>query len=194
MSSKPDLSDKLTVSQFKSFYWKKSELIEFCRQNNIATQGNKEYLAQTIENFISSGVKPAKKIKKKPKVLIDSAKQITLSTPVINYRNDLKTREFFISKIGNKFKFNYYLRDFAKQRNDGNLTYGDLVTGYKASLTKKQQSIGKQFKYNQFQRDFYKNNPNNSRTDCIEAWNLIKSVPGDCSYKSYLELISTENK
>ena len=191
MHSKPDLFDKLTVSQFKSFYWKKCELIAFCRHNNIPTQGNKEYLTKIIENFISSGVKPESKIKKKPKVVIDSSNKITALTPVVNYRNDLKTREFFISKIGNKFKFNYYLRDFAKQRNDGNLTYGDLVTGYKASLTKKQQSIGKQFKYNQFQRDFYKNNPDKSRIECIKAWNLIKSVPGDCSYRSYLEIISS---
>lgn len=114
---------------------------------------------------------------------------ITPETLVLNYKNNAPTRDFFISQVGEQFKFNDYLRAFAKQNNDGSLTYGDLVQDYKASLETKQSTIGKQFEYNQFQRDFYQNDTHKTRDACAKAWKLVKSSPGGSTYQDYLHLI-----
>ena len=150
MEKRPTLSKTTKASDFKNFYWDKQELITFCRQNKIPADGGKIELAERIEFFLSSGGKIQSTRNKTHKIFYDSDQNITLNTPVINYKNDAKTRVFFVSQIGNTFKFNSYLRAFAKQENKGNITYGDLVQGYKDSLKNKKTTIDKQFEYNQF--------------------------------------------
>lgn len=179
----------MKVADFKNFYWDKKELLAFCKQNKILTQGSKDELIARIEYFLSCGTKPSKITKVPRKGPWDSEAEITAKTPVINYKNDAKTRDFFVSQVGNKFKFNHYLRAFAAQTNEGSLSYGDLVKGYLTSLENKKTTIDKQFEYNQFQRDFYKNSPDKTRDACNAAWKLIKSAPGGSSYKDYLNLI-----
>lgn len=137
MEKRPILSKTTRASDFKKFYWDKKELIAFCKQNKIPANGGKIELAEKIEFFLSSGGKIKSIRKKTHKSFYDSDQNITVDTPVINYKNDVKTRAFFISQIGNAFKFNSYLRAFAKQENKGDLTYGDLVQGYKNSLKNK---------------------------------------------------------
>ena len=56
------------------------------------------------------------------------------------FKNDSKTREFFVSQLGEKFHVNQYLRNFAKQTNDGTLNYGDLVEGWLRSKQANQKS------------------------------------------------------
>ena len=115
----------------------------FCRENKLPTQGSKEEITSQIEYFIQNGTLSPNKIKKISKKHYDSQSEIKLSTPVVNYKNDFRTRAFFKSHIGDKFKFNYYLRSFAKQNNDGSMKYGDLVEGYKASLNDTQKTYCK---------------------------------------------------
>lgn len=189
MDKRPVLSRAIKISDFKNYYWTKKELITFCKQNKISTYGSKMELVARVEYYLSTGEQINKATNKVKKTFYDSDNTITSQTTVVGYRNDLKTRLFFVSKIGTKFKFNYYLRSFAKQENDGTLTYGDLVRGYKDSLKNKKIIIDKQFEYNQFQRDFYKNNPQKTRNECNDAWKLVKLAPGGTTYKDYLILI-----
>ena len=189
MAERPILSKAIKIADFKNYYWDKQELIAFCRQNKIPTEGGKIELTERIEFFLLSGGKIKPTRNKKYRISYDSDQTITVNTPVIHYKNDAKTRDFFVSHIGHTFKFNFYLRAFAKQENKGDLTYGDLVQGYKASLKNKKTTIDKQFEYNQFQRDFHKNNSNKTRFECIQAWKLIKQAPGGSTYKDYLKLI-----
>lgn len=192
MGKRPILSKITNVFDFKNYYWDKQELITFCRQNKIPAEGGKIELAERIEFFLSSGGKITQTYKKSDKIFYDSDQNITVNTPVIHYKNDAKTRDFFISQIGGTFKFNFYLRAFAKQENNGDLTYGDLVQGYKDSLKNKKTTIDKQFEYNQFQRDFHKNNSNKTRLECNQAWKLLKQAPGGSTYKDYLKLITPQ--
>tara|TARA_Y200000002_G_scaffold365378_1_gene355228 strand:+ start:2599 stop:3171 length:573 start_codon:yes stop_codon:yes gene_type:complete len=185
VKNRPKLNTTIKVDDFKSFYWLKKELILFCKHLKIPTQGSKIELIARIEHFLSCG----QILDCQPKVghaFRDSDNGITASTPVINYRNDAQTRAFFVSHIGEQFKFNDYLRSFARKENDGSLSYGDLVQGYKDSLKHKKITIDKQFEYNQFQRDFFKHNPKGKREDCLKAWQLIKSVQGQPTYLEYV--------
>ena len=76
------------------------------------------------------------------------------------------------------FRFNEYLRGFAKGVPDGKkFTYGDLVEGWKKAelqRSKGKQEIGKQFEYNQFTRDFFAANKGGSRCEMMEAWREVR--------------------
>ena len=189
MQNRPELSQKISVADFKNFYWLKTELITFCKAQKIPSQGSKLDLAQRIEVFLSTGEDLQSQSANKSVPFYDSDKEITTQTRVVYYKNDAKTRAFFVAHLGNKFRFNAYLRAFAKQKNDGKLCYGDLIQGYKASLTLPKPDIEQQFEYNQFQRDFYKNSPDKTQLACSRAWKLVKSTRGGCTYEDYIKLL-----
>ena len=88
-----------------------------------------------------------------------------------NYNNDAATRSFFEKHLDG-FRFNEYLRGFAKGISGQKITYGDLVEGWKKAEKKRsegKQEIGKQFEYNQFTRDFFAANSGGSRKEMMEA-------------------------
>ena len=68
-------------------------------------------------------------------------------------------------------------------------TYRDVVNAwYEEEERKKSPTykriIAPQFEYNQFTRDFFADPKNNkkSRQEAIEAWNIIKKLPGSNKY------------
>lgn len=186
---RPNLSKDTLSSEFESFYWEKKELIQFCKEHGIPSTGGKIDISKRISHFLNTG-----NIKKTQKSSFtsppDSSKPITKNTPVVHYKNDAVTREFFQKEIGPKFGFNYYLRQFAKQQNNGSITYGDLVEGYKQSLLAKKPTIDKQFQYNQFTRDYFASEPNPTREGCLQAWKKVRSIKGETTYKHYITLKS----
>ncbi|GJM06717.1 MAG: hypothetical protein DHS20C10_04510 [marine bacterium B5-7] len=191
--NRPTLTATLSKETFQQFYWEKKELVAFCRENAIPSNGSKQTLAERIAHFLQTSevLKPEKIKRVGP---WDSEAPITPSTLLVNYRNDTKTRAFFVSQLGEAFRFNAYLRAFAKAPPQEKITYGDLVIGWKKAETEKkepgyQTKIGKQFEFNQFTRDYssYKNKdklPHNSR----EAWQIIRSKPGPNTFEHYLFL------
>ena len=102
VDKRPALSKTTKVSEFKNFYWDKQELIAFCRKNKIPADGGKIELAERIEFFLSSGGKVKQIQNKSHKNFRDSDQDIALHTPVINYKNDAKTRDFFYFLFGRK--------------------------------------------------------------------------------------------
>lgn len=199
LNVRPKLKQTTDVSVFKLFYWDKKELVDFCKSHGLSYSGGKIELTQSIEYFLRTG-----QIKESPKPIrrngkLDSAETITKTTPVVNYKNDAKTKRFFVGAIGPNFHFNAFLRQFAKTPNmDGSLTYSDLVAGwYKFEAAKKtldqKAPIEKQFQFNQFQRDFYASNKGKTRAQMLTAWKLVRSVPGQATYAHYLELIKSKN-
>lgn len=110
---------------------------------------------------------------------------------MVNYKNDAKTRDFFVSQIGAHFHFTSYLRQFTNTDNiTPNLTYGDLVDGWLEEEAKNKgfpdnKKIGEQFEYNQFIRDFFANEKEKSLTDAIKAWKLVTSVEGENTYRAF---------
>jgi hypothetical protein len=189
MDERPALTKHTSVTDFNRFYWLKQELLVFCRHHQLPVGGSKAELAERIRYYLSTGRQMvADKNQSSRPVARDSDALITLETPVVHYRNDAKTRAFFVAQVGKQFRFNHYLRAFAQQINDGRMTYGDLVIGYRHSLENKKTTIDPQFEYNQFQRDFHKHHPSKSQSACLAAWHRVKKAPGDNSYQDYLRL------
>jgi len=71
MSERPKLDNNLDSNTFKEYYYLKSELIDFCRKNDLQITGGKLELTERITNFLNTGKKTYKThITKKLKWLI----------------------------------------------------------------------------------------------------------------------------
>jgi hypothetical protein len=130
MKRKPSLTKPIDLINFKDHYWLKKELANFCKENQLSAAGSKQEIEECIERFIRTGKQTVRELNK-PIGSRDSEKSLTRKTPVINYKSDAATRQFFVKHIGKRFHFNAYLRQFTDKKNiTENLTYGDLVDGW----------------------------------------------------------------
>jgi hypothetical protein len=191
MESRPKLTKRINLSHFKNYYWLKTELIDFCREQGLVATGSKQELEKRVEIFISSGIK-TKSLLAKVTGDRDSKQPITCDTPVVNYKNDAATRQFFVGQVGQSFHFNAYLRQFTDRKNliGKNLTYGDLVEGWLAEEARKddpnfKSTIGEQFECNRFTRDFFLYEKGKTRADAVKAWEAVKAAPGENTYSFY---------
>lgn len=193
---RPKLNAQIPAEIFKNFYWLKKELTDFCTSTGLGTTGLKPEIMKRIYIFLTTGKKPKTETIKNSKIL-DSDKPITPNTPVINYKNDPPTRDFFIKYIGPHFRFSARVNIFRKEQAviGNKITYSDLI---KAWLHEYEQRKDKAIKlpimasceYNQFTRDFYAAEPNAERKTVIAAWKKIRSVPGERTYAHWKKLQS----
>jgi len=185
---RPKLCKEMNIEDFKNYYWLKEELATFCKEVGIPSYGSKIELTERIMMFLTSGVIP--KAHKKKSSKRKQYDPLSLDTVIIsNHRCSQDIREFFTKEIGKKFHFSTYIQNFFK--NNAGKTFKDVVKAwYEEEERKKDPSFTKelspQFEYNQFIRDFYQDptNKGKRRKDAIDAWNTIKTLPGDNKYKS----------
>ena len=189
MKLRPQLTPSLNCETFKDYYYKKSELVTFCRQNNLAQNGLKQILTERIYIFLSTGKKTFSKTKSC--TFRDSDLPLQKTTYVKNYVNNLKTRQFFKKHIGSHFHFTVHLMSFIKKNAGKKLTYEDLIKEWKREHIRKKdpnhkRPISKSCEYNQFFRDFFSKEKDRSRKDAIQAWYQVRSLPGPNTYDYYL--------
>lgn len=192
---KPKLAPGLNVADFTDYYWLKADLIKFAKQLGLATYGNKPTLSARIERRLR-GLPDNLELKpQRAKGSRDSDRPLTRDTPVVNYKSDAKTREFFTSQIGPEFHFTYHVNQF-RLANEG-LTYGDLVDEWIAERDRRRRAdykapIAKHTKYNAFIRDFFADEANKGKTlqDAATAWNAIRNSRGDHRYD---EVVASRN-
>lgn len=55
MSERLDLNEKLDGETFRSYYYLKKELVDFCRENNLPVSGGKVELTDRIAYFLDTG-------------------------------------------------------------------------------------------------------------------------------------------
>lgn len=189
---KPSLNNQISLTDFKNYYWLKSELIAFCKSNQLATAGAKEELTQRIAEFLTNGTRQPHTGNQPNKR--DSDQPLQPETLVVNYRNDAATRDFFTAHLGKSFRFNVYLRQFTNKANiTPGLTYGDLIAGWKHEEAQKKAAgnnteISSQFEYNRFVREFFANEPGKTHADAVAAWNLVKTQARERTYQTYLSI------
>lgn len=182
---RPKLNRDIDVKDFLDFYWLKSELVDFCKENILPYTGSKKDMTETIKYFLETG--EVLKVKKKKESCSSSNFEISLNSKIpLNSKTDQKHRLFFKSVIGNFFKFNVTFMDWMK-KNSGK-TYEEAVKEWhKIDKEKKQgikRDISPQFEYNQYTRDFFNDNPNLTREDCIKCWKYKKSLAGNNKYET----------
>lgn len=182
MNERTELNKELDAAAFRSFYYLKQELADFCKENGLPTTGSKAELTDRIAHFLDTGNVLKSSAKRKTSVNIGTLTEDTVIEQ--NIVCSEKHRAFFSEKIGKSFSFNVLFQKWLKA-NTGK-TYGDAIRAYYRILEEKKQrktEIGGQFEYNTYIRDFFADNPGKNLHDVIVCWNHKKSLPGHHRYE-----------
>jgi hypothetical protein len=181
---RPELTRGLSSQRFREYYYLKSELMEFCRQEQLSASGSKAEMTDRIEAYLKTGeriaaAKPiAGKSSGRPEISPDSVIEE-------NFCCSERHRDFFKSVIGNSFKFNVAFQTWLKT--NAGKTYADAVSAYKEIAEKKKTTIteiGGQFEYNAYIRAFFEANKGRTLVQAIACWKYKKSMPGHNRYEA----------
>ena len=182
MNERPGLSKEIDAAAFRSFYYLKQELIDFCRENGLPTSGSKAEITDRIAAFLDTGKAPAAKKSKR------KAANIALTTDETAIEENIvfseKHRAFFKGKIGKSFSFNVPFQKWLKS--NAGKTYGEAVQAYRKIIEEKKRNkteIGRQFEYNTYIRDFFADNREKSLNEAIVCWKYKKSLSGCHKYE-----------
>ena len=182
MSERPELNKELDAATFRSFYYLKQELTDFCKENGLPASGSKIELTNRIAYFLDTGKVQKPSPRRISAVMIGTLTEDTVIEP--NIVCSEKHRAFFSEKIGKSFSFNVPFQKWLKA--NAGKTYGDAIRAYDRILEEKKQTkteIGGQFEYNTYIRDFFADNPGKNLHDAIICWNYKKSLPGHHRYE-----------
>lgn len=189
MNKRPVLDRNLDEKTFKNYYYLKSELVEFCHENNLPISGGKIALTDRVAYFLATG-KVLNNIKNKSRTINDNIiSEDTIIGDNIVYSE--KLRAFFEERIGKSFSFKVPFQRWLK--NNPDKTYGDAIEAYQQIIKeKKKVSIDKQFEYNTYIRDFFNDNKGKTLEAAIKCWKYKKSLPGHNRYEKE-DLIALKN-
>ena len=179
---RPSLTRELNSTVFRSFYYLKEELVNFCRENGLPVSGGKPELTERIACFLDTGKPPMPSAKKRPAACAGVITEDTVIEAEIVYSE--KLRAFFRERIGKSFSFNVPFQNWLKE--NAGKTYGDAIPAYYRVLEEKKRTktaIGRQFEYNTYIRDFFADNRGKNLTDAIVCWKYKKSLPGHHRYE-----------
>lgn len=183
MSDRPNLSRQLDVQRFRSYYYLKEELVEFCKNNNLPVSGGKEELTERIARFLDTGEVLKASTKKRSAVKVSLITESTIIEPDIVCSE--KHRAFFKQRIGKSFSFNVLFQKWLKE--NAGKTYSDAIDAYYRILEEKKKgktNIDKQFEYNTYIRDFFADNKDRSLEEAIKCWKYKKGLQGHNRYES----------
>ena len=182
MTERPILNANLDSETFRSYYYLKEELVEFCRNNGIPTSGGKVELTERIAYFLDTGnIKEVSKAKKVTNEVVTLTEDTIIENNIVCSE---KHRAFFKEKIGKSFSFNVQFQKWLKA--NAGKTYGDAIAAYYEILEEKKKGktkIDKQFEYNTYIRDFFEDNQGRSLDDAIKCWKYKKSMQGHNKYE-----------
>lgn len=92
---RPELTKDLPINEFTDFYWLKTELQQFCRENNMSPSGSKMELSKRIEVLLTTG--DTQQITTRPKRRSSSKTQAPLTLDTVireNHRCSQEVRTF----------------------------------------------------------------------------------------------------
>jgi SAP domain-containing new25/Domain of unknown function (DUF6434) len=166
--SRPSLEPQIPVTEFRRWYWLKSELVTFCRQNCLGIAGSKPELAARIDAYLSGNAAPTVMQAKRNGLMPE---KFTSNTIIgAGWRCSPALGAYFRGVCGAGFRFNAAIRMFIHEGQGK--TLGEAASHYKRSVAPgaPRQPIIAQNQYNQHTRDFFANHPNATRKNCLEAW------------------------
>ncbi|MBQ0155647.1 MAG: hypothetical protein KBT22_03605 [Bacteroidales bacterium] len=183
ISERPEIKIGLKGETFRSFYYLKEELVDFCRKNKLPVSGGKLELTNRIATFLDSGnIVAAEKVYRKVTLDIGELTEQTIIED--NFVCSEKHRKFFKEKIGKSFSFNVLFQKWLKS--NAGKTYEDAIDAYYHILEEKKKdktAIDKQFEYNTYIRDFFEDNKGKSLEEAIVCWKYKKSLQGHNRYE-----------
>lgn len=182
MTGRPVLDKNLDSKTFRSFYYLKEELVDFCRKNDLPASGGKLEITDRIAYFLDTGkVLPAPRARKRAAVVSDINEDTKIEADFVC--SELH-RAFFKKQIGSSFSFNVAFQKWLKS--NAGRTYKEAVAAYHQILEDKKSGktkIDKQFEYNTYIRDFFSDNPGKSLEEAIKCWKYKKNLQGHNRYE-----------
>lgn len=192
MEIRPGLNKKLDGQTFRSYYYLKKELVDFCRENGLPVSGGKIELTDRIAYFLDTGKILKATEKKKPTMRVSLITEDTLvETDIVCSE---KHRAFFKDKIGKSFSFNVSFQKWLKE--NAGKTYADAIKAYYQILEEKKKgktNIDRQFEYNTYIWAFFEDNQGKSLEEAIICWKYKKSLQGHNRYEKE-DLIALDRK
>ena len=162
---------------FRSYYFLKEELLDFCRKEKLPTSGGKLELIERIAYYLDTGkiIQPQKKSK-----ATSTIEHIRLDTIIEeNFVCSQIHRAFFKEHIGKSFSFYVAFQNWLKT--NAGKTYQDAIYAYATIVNDKKHkksTIDPQFEYNTYIRDFFTYHPEKKLSDAIYCWKYKKSLSG----------------
>lgn len=104
MNKRPELNKDTKSAVFRSFYYLKQELTDFCKENGLPASGSKAELTDRIAYFLDTGNVLKFSAERKTVATICTLTEGTVIEP--NIVCSEKHRAFFREKIGKSFSFN----------------------------------------------------------------------------------------
>lgn len=182
MKERPILDKNLDSKTFRTFYYLKEELLDFCRKNNLPTSGGKIEITDRIAHYLDTGEIPTVKgRKKKTQVITSIHENAEIETDFVCSE---KHRAFFKEHIGSSFSFNVAFQKWLKC--NAGKTYKEAILAYYQIIEDKKKGntkIDKQFEYNTYIRDFFADNKGKSLEEAIKCWKYKKRLPGHNRYE-----------
>ena len=114
MSERPELNKKLDAITFRSFYYLKQELADFCKENGLPTSGSKAELTDRIAYFLDTGTVLKASVERKTAVNIGTLTEDTVIES--NIVCSEKHRAFFCEKNRKKFFFQCSVSEMAESK------------------------------------------------------------------------------
>lgn len=182
MDTRPALEAAPDSKTFRSFYYLKEELIEFCRTRGLSTAGRKGEITDRVAHYLDTGDALSGRTAARPKAKIGIITADALIEP--NFVCSERHRAFFREQIGAGFSFLVAFQTWLKS--NAGKTYAQAVEAYwQIAAEKKAEKtvIGKQFEYNAYIRDFFADNHGKTLEQAILCWKYRKALPGHNRYE-----------
>lgn len=182
MTQRPVLDQNLDGKTFRSFYYLKEELVDFCRKHSLPVSGGKIELTDRIACFLDTGeIQAASKVKRKAMTVSDLTEDTIIEADFVCSE---RHRAFFKEHIGNRFSFHVAFQKWLK-RNAGK-TYKEAIVAYDQILEDKKKGktkIDQQFEYNTYIRAFFADNRGRTLEEAIQCWKYKKQLQGHNRYE-----------
>jgi Domain of unknown function (DUF6434)/SAP domain-containing new25 len=178
---RPAINSVTQATELKKWYWLKSELVGFCKEQKINYSGSKFEIIERIANVLDFEENANITTKKVTSSFNWAKSQLMLETIITDsYTNGPNTRRFFKEHCGEKFHFNIPFMAWMKT-NTGE-TLADAVQEWKKqnAITKTKgikSEIPEGNQYNQYLRDFFEANPNKTMKEARHFWKLKRALP-----------------
>ena len=193
--TRPRWEDLTTAEEFRRWYWLKTELVAYCRQQGLSYAGGKKEITERIAQYLTTGTALPPR-RPKSTSTFDWAREALNPETVItdSYTNGPNVRRFMKEHLGARFRFTV---DFMRWMEEHvGSTLGDAVQEWRRLESRKQDptfrtTIPEHNEYNRYLRDFFADRPEQSMEVARKCWKRKRSLPGTNRYEpSDLSLIN----
>ena len=174
MSPRPPLSPSIDPAIFLEHYWLKDELIAFCREQGLRSDGPKRLLSLRVAAFLDGSSPPPETPRRKTQFMPQNFSHDTVIGD--GWRCSQKLRAFFQSELGAGFRFDRFMRD--RIHNGSGQTLGQVMMEWRANIRNSVPSeIEPQFEFNRFVREYRSRAKGATHRDVVAAWRSYRDTP-----------------